>query len=95
MGCGERIKAQVVRLSLPLFAVAMLVGCASPPIREAKVIVPAACPVPKIPAKKPLPVNTLPATASPQEVMRAYVESVQILINDDVQLREILKGYTP
>jgi hypothetical protein len=69
----------------------LLAGCAT--TKLVKVPIPIQCPVPQIPEKVLLPIKNLSDKSTAQEVGKAYIESIQLLIIDDLDLRQRLSVY--
>lgn len=71
-----------------------LTGCSPSTIfrpLEVKVPVPVGC-VKSIPAKPKLPLFSLADASTPDQTVRAYVESIIILEGDDDEMRDLLNG---
>lgn len=74
----------------------MLTGCKAtkPDIERVLVPVIAECPEATLPNRPRLPLLDLPENATPDEVARAYAESLEAVIGHCEQLETLLKGYT-
>lgn len=69
-----------------------LIGCTTIP-KQVNIPVIVKQPSPKIPLKPNLPIASLTKQSKPNEVMKAYVESVEILQGYSDQLIQLLKAY--
>lgn len=83
------------RISPTFLVLACMAGCTtSPPrVEHVQVPVPVACPVPTLPAKPQLPLANLPLTATDDETVRAYAESLRLCALYSKQLEIVLKAY--
>lgn len=82
-------------LILLLLAATTLAGCASAPTLPRQVSVPVAvCPVPTVPPRPDLPVAALSKSSTPDQVARAYAQTVEVLAGYAKQLEELLKPFT-
>lgn len=67
----------------------LLTGCAT----KQPLVVTASCPKPNIPAESHYPVQDLKQDDKPDQVMKAYVATVQGQQDYIMQLKHILMGY--
>lgn len=71
-----------------------LVGCKPAVVyQEVRVPVPVPCPIPPDVARPELPIFKVGMGATPQDIVRAYAVSVQLLIAYAERLELILEGY--
>lgn len=82
--------------AIVLAAVFGVSGCKAtkPDIERVLVPVIAECPAPNIPDRPSLPLVDLPPDATPEEIVRAYAESLEAVIGHCEQLESLLRGYT-
>lgn len=79
-----------------LAAVLSVVGCQRTPrivVQRAEVPVAVPCPPPVMPPRPELPLVYITAASTPEQVVRAYLVSIEILKGYSLELEALLRGY--